>query len=114
MKADSSLKDRKFEFERVIMKIVFCFLFLFVGATRLPGQGIQLHKTINRNLLTSKDTVRNLPAFIPANFALCNDGFFCKQELKLEKKTHVPVKFRLGTLEQTNWLEGKLKYKPVN
>lgn len=60
------------------------------------------------------DTVKKRQPFIPSNFATCNYGFFCKQELQLEKKTHVPVKFRLGTLEQTNWLEGKSRYKPAN
>lgn len=34
-------------------------------------------------------------------------GFFCKQEILIQKSLHIPVFFRLGTLEYTNRLEGK-------
>lgn len=34
-------------------------------------------------------------------------GFFCKQEIKLDKISTIPIRFRLGSMEECNKLEGK-------
>jgi len=36
-----------------------------------------------------------------------NLGFFCRKEIQFQKVTTVPVKFRLGSYDYVNWLEGK-------
>jgi len=38
-------------------------------------------------------------------------GFFCKQELKIEQKTKLPLRLRLGSADYCNWLESKASYK---
>lgn len=44
---------------------------------------------------------------LPANYYAANLGFFCKKELQIQKAIKLPVKFRLGTVEYTDKLEGK-------
>ena len=44
---------------------------------------------------------------ISADFYTRNFGFFCKKELQFEKLTKIPLKFRLGSLQYNDYLEGK-------
>ena len=44
---------------------------------------------------------------ITSNFYTQNFGFFCKKELQAEKFTKIPFKFRLGSVQQCDWMEGK-------
>lgn len=45
--------------------------------------------------------------FLPADFYSTQLGFFCRQEIKMDKVPIIPIRFRLGSIEQCNWLEGK-------
>ena len=45
--------------------------------------------------------------FLSPDFYSKQLGFFCKQEIKMDKITKVPFRFRLGSVEQCDWLEGK-------
>lgn len=44
---------------------------------------------------------------VAPDFISQNQGFICKQEWLLEKKTGLPLRLRLGSLDYVNKLEGK-------
>jgi hypothetical protein len=47
-------------------------------------------------------------SLISPDFYTQHFGFFCKKELQMGKITKVPFKFRLGSVQQCDWMEGKL------
>ena len=53
------------------------------------------HKTANLNIRA-----------IPLDLYTQHFGFFCRQELKMQQ-AHIPVAFRLGSMDYCNWLEQK-------
>ena len=94
---------------------------LWIGLLALPvavrAQGLQqsyhysdsaTHMPANKSTIlnTPLRKVSNRPQLIPADQYTKNFGFFCKQELKMYK-AHVPVSFRLGSMEQCDKLEQK-------
>jgi hypothetical protein len=44
---------------------------------------------------------------LPQNYYVNGLGYFCKKELAVQKATGIPLRFRLGSLEYCNRLEGK-------
>ena len=51
---------------------------------------------------------------VSPGFYAANLGFFCKQEIKFEKATKIPFKFRLGSVQQCDWMEGKPNTKSLH
>lgn len=43
---------------------------------------------------------------VSSNYYTTQTGFFCNQERAFEKKTKIPLRFRLGSLSHTEHLEG--------
>ena len=47
--------------------------------------------------------------FLSPNYYVAQLGFFCKQEIKFDKVVKIPLKFRIGTVEDCDRMEGKRK-----
>ena len=50
---------------------------------------------------------RPVVAILQRDLYIKGFGFFCKKEMQIEKYVKLPLRFRLGTLEQCNILEQK-------
>jgi hypothetical protein len=59
------------------------------------------------NLISGFSERQDVFYSMPSNIYYMQSGFFCKREWELEKKTRIPLRFRLGSLADCNALEGK-------
>jgi hypothetical protein len=44
---------------------------------------------------------------LPLAYCAADLAFFCRLEVQMEKATKIPVRFRLGDVQQVDYLEGK-------
>ena len=58
------------------------------------------------SVLSCSQPKKPIPIIRP-DFISLKQGYICMQEWKFEKKTRVPLRLRIGSLEYVNRLEGK-------
>ena len=96
---------------KIILSVIF-----FLAAIPSNAQNIAATKTVNFDYTAVNDTVTTInsrvirPALrLDPSLYTQKFGFFCRKELQLEKATSVKFRFRLGSIQQCDLLEGKEK-----
>ncbi len=86
---------------------------IFAGSIALCQ--VKVRSIIDTNLLkkpivaiVKKQKMEISPSMLISPTFYCDNlGFFCRQEIKFAKATKIPFVFRLGSIAQVDYLEGK-------
>lgn len=98
-------------------------VFIFLPVALIVFNTIGKAQTLQKNnalfepslLKYSATTKAAQPHFnIASNYAEKHYGFICKKELQIEKQTKIPLRIRVGSLENCNYMEGKLHFAPTS
>ncbi len=98
---------------KIIHKLLFVLIVKILLASEVEAQTVKDTIIISpcvRNIFLDKKMINIKPDLhvISQDFYSNKLPFFCEKELQIEKLTKVPLRFRLGSIDYCNKLEGKL------
>lgn len=94
--------------QKTVFAAIVCFVYASSAAGQAKTDSLQ-SKVPHAGFLPDSSLAKPvfLPAPVPANFYSAHLPFFCDKELKLQKAVKMSVKFRIGSVEACDKLEGK-------
>ena len=98
--------SKKKTFIALIVKLLFCFVYTQAqnsyDSTKQKNAQLPVFSNI---IYPLKKTA--FPNQLPGNFYAKQLPFFCNKELQVQKAIGIPIKFRVGSVEYCDKLEGK-------
>jgi hypothetical protein len=82
-------------------------LLLLISNRCVGQQKVLLPQTLGLKPTVFPAQTVNPTVFIRPDFMSISQGYICRQEWKFEKKTGLPLRLRLGSLDYVNKMEGK-------
>lgn len=113
---------------KLFIKIIICAAFFFQSSAviaqqrgiprfqKISAPTISITKSYEKNFVGRVEEAKSIPRWdinasssrlIPDDVYVRNFGFFCREELQLQKRTGVNFSLRLGSLAYCNFIEGK-------
>ncbi len=87
--------------------IIYIFILFLLFNNQIYAQNLSFQR-LNKTYISGQNTVmKSYPSelFLPQQ----KSGYLCRFEWKLEKYANIPFKFRLGSVDKIERLEGKRK-----
>jgi hypothetical protein len=119
----SNMKEKKAFIKKISIYLKLFFIFNLLSIMFLSAQSAQIFQPLQKPVtykfispvtqvftpmpVADSTNISKPQNTLPLNFYSTHLGVACKMELKLEKQIKLPLRIRLGSKDQVDYLEGK-------